>query len=288
MRNLFGLALLCIMAFSSCNKDASELNDIEPDNNTEFVMINLSPYSMESLDNFTTRAASPISGIVTKLDVWIIEGTDTIEFHQSSGDGFGTISATLNKTKTYTLYAIAHSANGEATLDTDHIVSFPDNKVTQTLFYTTTFSPAETTSITGVMDRISSQFRMETSDAIPNDVTQMKFTVYNTGTTFNVVDKTFGDKIDKVTHYTSINVSNDGTANFTVSLFPNNVTETANFRIVADAMRANNSIFKTREFPSVPIKSNYKTTYRGVFFTDQTFSSSFSVNDWSSFDTTDY
>ena len=281
MKKVFVFYILVSLFFTACTK--TNINEDFIDDTV--VQLQFSPvYEIIEI----TKAATSISSLATRLDVWIIDGTETQAVHQSSTDaGFGTISVTLNKTKTYTLYAIAHSANGQASLE-DNVVSFPDNKVTQTLFYTTTFCPATTTSLSAVMTRISAQFRMETADAIPNDVTQMKFTVYNTGTTFNVSTGTFGNKIDKVTHYTSISRANDGTASFTVSLFPDNITETANFRITVDAMKANDDVYKQREFLDVPIKSNYKTVYHGTFFTDQSFSSSFLVDDWLSFDTVNF
>ena len=91
-----------------------------------------------------TRA--DVSTVATRLDMWLTDGETTTEIHQSSTDaGFGTASVSLNKTKTYTLYAIAHRGASNATLS-DGVISFPEEKVTQTFWHTTTFSPSTTTS----------------------------------------------------------------------------------------------------------------------------------------------
>ena len=272
--------------FSACSTDVNDeftsTNDNVPQ--PEQVTLSFSPYSMEN----ATRA-SAVSAFATHLDVWISDGTTTTDIHQSTSDAtFGTVSLTLDKTKTYTLYAIAHNCTSAATL-TGNIVSFPDNKVTQSFFYKTEFTPAETTSLSCVMNRIVGQFRFEIADAVDDDCTQMKFTVYQTGTTFNVSTEESGSPIDKVTHYTSFTKNQtDGSANFTVTILPDDQTDTSYFTIKVEAMKANNDVIQERTFTDVPIKASYKTTYHGTFFIDEAVTSTFTVNDWSSFDTVEY
>ena len=163
MRKLLFLATFCA-AFCACANDASEVME---DEETELVTLTFSPYEQSAMAR-TTRAATSIASVVNHLDVWITDGTTTTDLHQTSTDaGFGTVSMTLDKTKTYTLYAMGHKADG-ATL-TDGVISFTDDKVTHSMYYTTTFSPATTTSLSCLMQRIVADFRLEITDDIPTE-----------------------------------------------------------------------------------------------------------------------
>ena len=127
----------------------SEAEQTEQSEELTKVSLSFSPYEQSTMAR-TTRAASSIAGIVTHLDVWITDGTTTQDIHQTSSDAdFGSLSVTLNKTKTYTIYAIGHKADG-ATLS-DGVISFTNDKVTHAMFYTTTFTPSETTSLSCLM-----------------------------------------------------------------------------------------------------------------------------------------
>lgn len=275
--------LLCIL-LTGC--DSSDTYDIY-ESKEELVTITFSPYTMEEMVH-TTRAAQAIFSFVNYLDIWLIEGTNVQTVHQtSSDDNFGTISLVLDKTKTYTLKAIAQSRNGTCTL-ANNIVQFPDDKPSQAFYYTTSFSPATTTSLNCTMDRIVGQFRLEITDAVPEDVTQVKFTIYNNGTRFDTSDQTAANKIDREVLYTSVSRAQDGSASFTLTILPDNLTETTNVDIKVEALKANNDVKEERTFTDVPIKANYKTTYRGTFFISSNMSMTFQANDWSEFDVTNY
>ena len=128
----------------------SEAEQTEQSEELTKVSLSFSPYEQSAMAR-TTRAASSIAGIVTHIDVWIYEsGSEVADIHQTSSDAdFGSLSVTLNKTKTYTIYAIGHKADG-ATLS-DGVISFTNDKVTHAMFYTTTFTPSETTSLSCLM-----------------------------------------------------------------------------------------------------------------------------------------
>lgn len=278
MKNLLFFGLLASLLVSC----SSNTDDDKP-GETQMVTLSFSPYEMSSF----TRTATSISEYCTHLDVWIVNGTDVIDLHQTSGTGFGSMSVALDKTKTYTMYAIAHRCTANATL-TGNVISFPESKVTHSLYYTTTFSPSTTTSLSCLMTRIVGMFRIEMTDALPDECTQMKFTVYQTGTTYNIATGESGSPTDKETLYTSINKNNDGSASFTVTIMPDDQTNTSHFDIQVDALAANDDVIETRTFTDVPIKANYKTTYRGTFFVTESMTMSFTADDWNSFDTVNF
>ena len=272
------IALLAAMVLTACSNEQEEcvFNGSTAENQTE-VTLSFSPYEMGAM----TRAATSVATVVTHLDVWLYEsGSEVAAIHQSSSDdGFGTITATLDKTKTYTLYAVGHKADG-ATLS-DGIISFTDDKVTHSMFYTTTFSPATTTSLSCLMNRIVADFRLEITDDIPAAVKKIRFTVNGVYDRWNV--STGGThSLDRVS-----TINYGGTSSiFNVYAIVTDAQTTHD--ILVEALDENDDVVQSRTFADVPLRNGYKTNYRGTFFIDTPMSMSFTVNDWNEYDTVDF
>ena len=271
MRKLLFLATFCA-AFCACANDASEVME---DEETELVTLTFSPYEQSAMAR-TTRAAMSIASVVNHLDVWITDGTTTTDLHQTSTDaGFGTVSMTLDKTKTYTLYAMGHKADG-ATL-TDGVISFTDDKVTHSMYYTTTFSPATTTSLSCLMQRIVADFRLEITDDIPTECKSLRFTISDVFDRWNVT--TGGThSLNRVS-----TISYGGTsAIFNVYAIVTDAQTTHD--ILVEALDANGDVLQSRTFAAVPLRNGYKTNYKGTFFIDTPMSMNFIVDDWNEYD----
>ena len=271
------IALLALVVLTACEKASEECvaNGSAVDNQAE-VSLTFSPYEMAAM----TRAATSIASIVTHLDVWITDGTMTTDLHQTSADaGFGSLSVTLDKTKTYTLYAVGHRSEG-ATL-ADGVISFTDDKVTHSMFYTTTFSPATTTELSCLMSRIVADFRLEITDDIPAAVKNLRFTVNGIFDRWNVT--TGGThSLDRVS-----TISYGGTSSiFNVYAIVTDASTTHD--ITVEALDANSDVIQTRTFTNVPLRNGYKTTYRGTFFIDTPVTSGFTVDDWNEYDAVDF
>ena len=276
------MAAVCVM--TSCSQESEDMLNGQTVENETQVVLTFSPYEMEAM----TRAASSISNYVTKLDVWITESTNTTEVHQvSTDDGFGTVSVTLDKTKTYTLVAVAHRAGGAATL-TDGVIAFPDEKVTHAMIYTTSFSPATTTNINAEMTRIVGMFRFEVSDQVPDDAYTMQFVLGSSYTRWNVASAIGTNVQDRTATFNNFSKNNDGTAAFSIYIIPTNLTDTDHMDITVTALYENGDEYESKTFTGVPIKAGYKTTYHGQFFTTTATSAGFTVDDWSEFDVIDY
>ena len=271
MRKLLFLATFCA-AFCACANDASEVME---DEETELVTLTFSPYEQSAMAR-TTRAATSIASVVNHLDVWITDGTTTTDLHQTSTDaGFGTVSMTLDKTKTYTLYAMGHKADG-ATL-TDGVISFTDDKVTHSMFYSTTFSPATTTNLSCLMQRIVADFRLEITDDIPTECKSLHFTISDVFDRWNVT--TGGThSLNRVS-----TISYGGTsAIFNVYAIVTDAQTTHD--ILVEALDANGDVLQSRTFAAVPLRNGYKTNYKGTFFIDTPMSMNFIVDDWNEYD----
>ena len=272
MKKLLFLATFCA-AFCACANDASEVME---DEETELVTLTFSPYEQSAMAR-TTRAATSIASVVNHLDVWIYEsGSEVAAIHQTTADAaFGSIAVTLNKTKTYTLYAIGHKADG-ATL-ADGVISFTDDKVTHAMYYSTTFSPATTTSLSCLMQRIVADFRLEITDDFPAECKSLCFTISDVFDRWNVT--TGGThSIDRVS-----TISYGGTSSiFNVYAIVTDAQTTHD--ILVEALDANGDVLQSRTFASVPLRNGYKTNYKGTFFIDTPMSMNFVVDDWNEYD----
>ena len=262
------MAAMCV----GCSSESDERRVSKPTD----VVLTFSPYDVSPM----TRTAVSIADVVTHLNVWLVNGDDVIALQQTNTDAnFGTLTATLDKTKTYTLYAVGHKADG-ATLS-DGVISFTDDKVTHSMFYTTTFSPATTTSLSCLMTRIVADFRLEITDDIPTSAVKLRFTIASVFDRWNVTTgATHG--VDRVS------TINYGGTSAIFNIYAITTNEQTLHTVTVEALDENDQEVQTRTFADVPLRNGYKTNYRGAFFTDATFTSSFTVNDWNEYETVDF
>ena len=272
---MFLMAAAAMMA--ACSSDNGE----EPVNNeTETVTISF-PQFQQTIEPMT-RTNTDVSTLVTHIDVWLTDGTTTTAVHQVSTDtGFGTVSVELTRNKTYTMYAIAHKANGAATL-TNNIIAFPEEKVTHSMFYTTQFNPSTTNQMSCEMSRIVGMFRLETTDAVPADVSKMRFEIPQTFTRWNV-NGTGANKVDRTSEITVSSTNQDGTATFVLYIIGSDDQEL--YDITVKALDADGNVVENgqRTFTDIPIRNNYKTILSGAFFAPGSLSTTFTVTDWETY-----
>ena len=261
-------------ALTACTNDgAGEVMNHE----TAEVRMTFSPYEVEPM----MRAA--VGDYATRLDVWIYEGdTEVQAIHQQSTDeGFASLSVRLDKRKTYTVYACAHKAAGAATLN-NGVVSWPDDKVTHSFFYSQTFSPATTTTLNCLMERIVGNFRLEITDAVPADVARMTVDVGVSPTRWNVAG--YGENaIGRVSSFTPAVGSSP-----TMSVFLLAGSEEEKRDVTVTAYDATGAVVQQRVFEDVPIRAGYRSTYRGEFFTSGVVTMTFTVNDWMDYETVEF
>ena len=246
------------------------------------VTLTFSPYQVDAI----TRAATSIAGIVTRLDVWLYEsGSECAAVHQSADDvQFGSISLTLDKTKTYTLYAVGHKAAGPATL-ADGIIAFPYDKTTHSMYFTTTFSPSVTTSLSCLMQRIVAQFRIETTDAVPADMKKIQITIDDVFDRWNVT--TGGThQVDRTYTINITSTAQDGTV--ALNVFSIVTDEQTLHTVTVTGLDADDAVTLTpRTFADVPLRNGYRTTYRGAL-RDATTTATFTVDDWTDLETINF
>ena len=265
------MAALAAM-FVACQNDASENS-----NNDEMVEVTLgfSGFSMEQ--ESMTRSLSPVTDVCTHLDIWISDGETTTAYHQATGDdGFGSLSVTLSLAKTYTLYAVAHKANGAATL-TDGVISFPEDKVTHSFFVSNEFTPTKNMSLNLTMNRIVSMFQFVTTDEVPDWCKTMRFTLNNVYDQWNV--STGGThQLNRVSTFQNFTKQNDGTVIFNIYAIVANTS--TNHDILIEGLNEDGDVLEYHTLKDVPLRNGYKTVATGAFFTDAASSFSFKAEDW--------
>ena len=270
----YALAVVAMAALTACTNDgAGEVMNHE----TAEVRMTFSPYEVEPM----MRAA--VGDYATRLDVWIYEGdTEVQAIHQQSTDeGFASLSVRLDKRKTYTVYACAHKAAGAATLS-NGVVSWPDDKVTHSFFYSQSFSPATTTTLNCTMERIVGNFRLEITDAVPADVVRLTVDMGVTPSRWNVAG--YGENaVSRVSSFTPA-----VGASPTLSVFLLAGSDEEKRDVTVTAYDATDAVVQQRVFTDVPIRAGYRSTYRGAFFTEADEVMTFTVNDWMDYDTVEF
>ena len=226
-----------------------------------------------------TRTDGQVSDICTHLDIWLSDGTTTTAYNQATGDdGFGSLSVTLSLAKTYTIYAVAHKANGPATLS-DGVISFVDDKVTHSFFVKQTFIPTKGMNLNLTMQRIVAQFQFTTADAVPDWCKTMRFTISNVYDRWNV--NTGGThQLDRVSTFQNFSTKADGTVTFNIYAIVTN--ESTNHDILVEGLNADGEVKEYHQFEDVPLRNNYRTIATGNFFTDAASSFSFLAEEWGS------
>lgn len=224
-----------------------------------------------------TRAAVDVSEYITRLDIWLNDGVTTTAYHQATGsEGFGSLSLTLNSTKSYTIYAVAHKGSAAASM-ADGVVTFHDDKVTHTFFFSDTFQPTKNMAKVCPMDRIVAMFMVSTTDAVPAEVKKVRITLGNVFTRWNVAG--YGvNAIDKVSTISITSTKSDGT----VDLITYGITanENTNHSVLVEALDSSDAVVQTQAFENVPLRNGYRTVATGNVFTDAPSSFSFTAKEW--------
>ena len=267
--------VVAVATLTACtNEGAGEVFN----NETAEVRMTFSPYEVEPM----MRAA--VADYATRLDVWIYEGDTEVQavHQQSTDDGFASLSVRLEKSKTYTVYALAHKAAGAATLS-NGVVSWPDDKVTHSFFYSQTFSPATTTTLNCLMERIVGNFRLEITDNVPEGAVRLAVDMGESPTRWDVG----GFGVNAVSRVSSFPLTAGSTPIASVFIIADG-DEAESYDITVTAYDGEDAVVQQRVFEDVPIRAGYRSTYRGAFFTEAVETMTFTVSDWMDYETVEF
>ena len=280
----FVAGLVC----TGCSHDDPESSLVVNPSNPDYedtVTISFIPSFDTSIKPMQSRTRGGIGDVMTRLDVWLIQGTDTTAVHQVSTDaGFGTVALAVNKTKEYTMKAVAHKCTTEAEMKAG-VVSFTPGEMKHVAYAEHTFKPDTISGQLAVdMNRIVGMFKFATTDAIPESVYTMRFCIKNSPQQFNTATLTGTASADRTVEFSGFSRKNDGTAAFTLYVLPDDLTAQHAYDVEVTALDAQGATIESRTFSDVPIRANYRTSYQGTFFVSKSASFSFTIGDWNDFD----
>ena len=286
-------AMIAGLVCTGCTQDEPEKvrvitidNSQSPDwDGTDTITISFTRAFNISTSPMTTRAN--MESVVSRIDLWLIQGTDTTTISQAQGDeGFGTFTMAVNRQKEYTLKAVGHKGSKALTMNQGVIAFDPAEKMTHSFYTAHTFKPDTITggSLQLKTDRMVGQLVFATTDSVPSKVKTMRFKIKQVPSKFDTSTLTGTDLRDRTVDFTSISRKTDGSAQFVVYILPEDMTQQHSYDVVVSALDAQGGTIESREFKDVPFRADYKCQYSGAFFVTRGLAFSFSIGDWKEID----
>ena len=167
--------LVWLLAFASCEKvSVEDLQNADGEELEGGVMLRFRVTKFEQTnfeDPFTVTRAS-IGEVCNKINFAIYDThNNRLKYvNQKSDDtDFGQVSVQVTP-GTYRVLFLAHSCSGNATTTNIEKITFPDNKVTDTFYYSAELQVDESESYDIELKRVVSMFQLVVDDEIPQNV----------------------------------------------------------------------------------------------------------------------
>ena len=258
---LFGMAAVMMAA---CEKPImGDAYDVDEDDAN--VVLRFAPYQQQGF----TRAATQLTDQCSRLSVAVFDEDDakvgSTKNQKVSDSGFGTVSLSLQE-GVYTIVAVAHNGEGNATITSPTKVTFPSNKMTDTFCYCGELE------VTG--DMISQELQMQrvvammrltlTDEQLPANVARLKF--YYTGGSSTLNPRTgYGCVNSKQTEYRATVLDCSPVKVYEIYTAPHEQSDVMKLTITAqDAGNEDIRVFDAME--NIPITRNKITTWEGSLF----------------------
>ena len=258
---LFGMAAAMLAA---CEKpimgDAYAVEDGDAN-----VVLTFSTYGQQDF----TRAVAALTDQCSRLSVAVFDEDDakvgSVKNQKAGDSGFGTVSLSLQE-GVYTIVAVAHNGEGNATITSPTKVTFPSNKMTDTFCYCGELE------VTG--DMISQELQMQrvvammrltlTDEHLPADVARLKF--YYTGGSSTLNPRTgYGCVNSKQTEYRATVLNGSAVKVYEIYTAPHEQSDVLKLTITAqDAGNEDILVFDAME--NIPVTRNKITTWEGSLF----------------------
>lgn len=132
--------------------------------------------------------AVPVADVCSRINVAVFQNGDKVDntISQTASDkDFGRVQLVLRKGEKFNVVIIAHSGLGSATITKPDEIKFKDNKVTDTFYYYGEITPDEDTQYNVTLHRAVAMVRVQSEDAVPEGVAQMKFLYTGGSSTFD-------------------------------------------------------------------------------------------------------
>ena len=214
-----------------------------------------------------TKASTALKNLCTRMNFAVFKNDEKLKsVNQVSTDaGFGTVELSLADGQ-YEVVVIAHNCAGNATLTQLDKITFPSNVVSDTFYYYGELTVSgEAVEMDLELKRAVAMVRFVLSDAMPENVSQMKFYYTGGSSTFDARSG-YGCVNSKQTVKFDVTSDMKGkSSQFEVFTLPHD--ETGTLKLTVTALDANGSTVEERVFENVSVRRNYITQYTGNFFT---------------------
>lgn len=270
--------MLCGL-FTACEKPVYDEKESGKNNSEstqeKLVTITFNSFSVnqsnfdDDTDTGNSRATTSIKDICGRISIALFnsEGTEKVKAaNQAKSDNeFGKISISVPK-GTYTVVAIAHNGDGNATITSPSEISFKDNKVTDTFYYYGQMDINDNADVAIDMKRAVAMFRLVVKDNTPKAITAMKFYYTGGSSTFDATTG-YGCKNSRQTEMRTVESgAYSGESSYDIYTFPHQ--EEKKLKIDVSALESATATTPTymRTFTDVSVKRNCITRYSGIFF----------------------
>lgn len=258
MKKTIPLLLFAAMTLCSCEKFTME--SVETTDTTTSSEDEPSEPEGNTIVHINTDALGSYSRITCSL---FLRGTKVKNINQASASAdFGTVRATLEQ-GTYTLVAIAHNGEGNATISSPEKVTFYKNKCTDTASaYTTLEVTDEGAEKTVTPQRTVAMVRLHVNDEIPDSAQTIK--LYYTGGS---------STLDATTGYGCVNSRQTEERTMSTTLkdydiytFPH--SDGKKLHLTVTVYDSHSNTLATKELNDIEVKQGYRTTCSVNLFSD--------------------
>lgn len=268
MKKIFYLILPCLLlALSGCEKAVLDEEPEEPVEGSVTLQLHISSdgqapfHGGEATDNNLTD----LRNLCQWLSLGIFQdGKRVKSIHQESSEAtFGKFSVSLPE-GTYEYVVVAYNSTGKATLTSPEKITFTDNKCTDTFYAHGTLNLSATETRTVSLRRAVAMVRFTVKDAIPEEVSQMKFFYTGGSSTFNAVSG-YGCVNSRQTQMFDVgDGQREPGASFDLYTLPH--TEDDLLKITVTALDRQGSEVMSQVIEDVPVRRNTITQLGGTLF----------------------
>ncbi len=271
---LLTVILSVLTLFTACQQGISTFDDPDPTEDDK-VAVRFQVMQVDQVPFGSTRATD-IKDLCHAITLAVYsDGTKTEQVNQTDTDkDFGTLSLTLAP-GTYRVIIIAHNGDKAPTMTNPEKITFADNKLTDTFYYTQELTITDATTQAVTLQRAVAMFRLAVSDSIPDNVATMKFYYTGGSSTFDgihgvgIVNSRQTELRTVTADMRTVSAANaySNGANpvtFDVYTFPRADSEALTMTVTA--LDASNSTITEKKFENVAIQRNMITLYTGAFF----------------------
>ncbi len=271
-QKLISALAFCILAFlTACQEGVSAFDDPEIDDGSvavrfQVVQVDQIPFTVS--DSGTRAAIADLCSAIS-LAVYDSDSTKVDQVNQTSDDSdFGILSLKLAP-GTYRVVIIAHNGDKAPTMTNVEKITFNNNKLTDTFYYSQPITITDATTQSVTLQRCVAMFRLAVTDQIPDEVATMKFYYTGGSSTFDALQGV-GIVNSRQTENRSVTAdmltasAAGETTTFDVYTFPRADSDALTMTVTA-LDESETTVLETK-FDDVPIQRNMITLYTGAFF----------------------